>query len=145
MPRTRRGPATDMKTSTVAAINAELATARRHFPTNNNVLRTLKDRLKMLEIMMREHTTSPLKRASANAQQLWAEAIVVAAMAIRLVEDGSGEFSYGDYQQQQSDALDAIIGARCPSGKPCAKTPPCTNVISCDENTQTHLFDGDQQ
>lgn len=81
-------------------INAELRYARRRFPDNEDMLAALVEEVGEVANALLEH-----KRGAKPAKPVFAEAIQVAAMAIRLAEEGSAEFPY-KYEHAHYQAFD---------------------------------------
>jgi len=71
------------------SVSAELAYAREKFPGNEDQFAALIEEVGELANALIEH-----KRGKGNGANVFAEAIQVAAMAIRVAEEGSKEFPY---------------------------------------------------
>lgn len=71
------------------SIDGELMGAKAKFPTNEFLLPALVEEVGELAKAMMEHT-----RGTGEAQRVFDEAIQVAAMAIRIAEEGSSEMAY---------------------------------------------------
>lgn len=74
---------------TMAAVSAEVARARILFPGNKQQLAALVEEVGELAQALIDHD-----RGKATADDIQKEAVQVAAMAIRLLEEGSAEFTY---------------------------------------------------
>jgi len=70
-------------------IGAELVFARQKFPGNKMMLAALVEEVGELAKALLDHS-----RGKATAAEIYAEAIQVATMAIRIAEEGSAEFPY---------------------------------------------------
>lgn len=70
-------------------LNAELQFARHKFPTNQYLLAALMEEVGELAQALIDHS-----RGKTTPSHVYEEAIQVAAMAIRIAEEGSQEFPY---------------------------------------------------
>lgn len=70
-------------------IDSELNFARSQFPTNRMMLAALTEEVGELAKALIDES-----RGKARPQDVFAEAVQVAVMAIRIAEEGSGEFPY---------------------------------------------------
>lgn len=78
-----------MKEQTAYCIDAEVRFARTKFPDNKHMLAALTEEVGELAQALIDHS-----RGKQSGADVYAEAIQVAAMAIRLAEEGDGEFPY---------------------------------------------------
>lgn len=76
-------------TDTLYCIDAELGFARNKFPKNDDLMTALTEEVGGLAKALLHH-----KHEKGAAKDVFAEAIQVAVMAIRLAEEGSAEFPY---------------------------------------------------
>ncbi len=79
----------------IMEIDSEVAAARKNFPTNKFLLAALVEEVGELASALQDFETGkiPKGREPVTAEQIRKEAIQVAAMAIRIAEEGSGEFA----------------------------------------------------
>lgn len=70
-------------------IDSELSFARHHFPGNSMMLAALMEEVGELAQALIDHS-----RGKVPSSKVYGEAVQVATMAIRVAEEGSGEFPY---------------------------------------------------
>ena len=78
-----------MSDSIEYCIDSELSFTRHHFPGNKMMLAALVEEVGELAQALIDHS-----RGKVTASKVYGEAIQVATMAIRIAEEGSGEFPY---------------------------------------------------
>jgi len=93
----------DAKPGMLKALRTELAEARRHFPTNENLLTTLVEFSDELQALMKTHDDlvtlipPPAHCRGATAAAVYSKAMQVAALAFRIAEEGDARHRYGAY------------------------------------------------
>lgn len=78
-----------MNANTEYVISAELNKARRRFPSNRLMLAALVEEVGELSKALIDHSFN-----KGSAQEVYNEAVQVAAMAIRVMEEGDPQFPY---------------------------------------------------
>lgn len=84
MPKTNKGYGNFQE-----AVNTELNRARTKFPNNKHMLAALTEEVGELNQAMIDHDCGTQAR-----ENIWKEAVQVAAMAQRIAEEGDSSFSY---------------------------------------------------
>jgi len=100
-----------MDSRTEYCIDAELRFARHRFPGNKHMLAALVEEVGELAQALIDHD-----RSKKTGAQVYAEAIQVAVMAIRIAEEGSQEhgyaFDHGHYQAFDVNKLDKHLATQ---------------------------------
>ncbi len=94
----RIAPQQPLKPTTVRALQHEFAEARRHFPTNENLVNNLVEFSDELQALSKDYDAKNLlgERTGIAAVGFYAKALQCAVLALRIAEEGDAKLSYGD-------------------------------------------------
>lgn len=97
----------NMRDDTLKAIAGELVRARKKHPAKDGNLRMLELGAASLRVELGQHTSRRM-----TASQVYARAAQVAAMAVRLLEEGTAGFSYmGNTSEPPEFKLEVVANA----------------------------------
>lgn len=100
----------ELKPGTLRALDRELERARRRYPSNRGLYDALTTFMLRFDAALHDHTAGI---QGATASNVYECGIILAAMALRIVEEGDAAFRYANHDapQVQTDLLD-MVGAR---------------------------------